>query len=146
MKKEEITGKGGERKKRLHGTNERPRAYYRLYLQQPTANSPVRQMQPYVVAVLINAAANPLGVDSFIFFFLYVFFVGPSAASSFFHQLAFLPPFFNFISRTAVGLRRTGSRRGIIKARKNCRQMRKICGETTYALVMEYRGILSRAR
>lgn len=58
----------GERKKRLHGTNERPRAYYRLYLQQPTANSPVRQMQPYVVAVLINAATNPLGVDSFIFF------------------------------------------------------------------------------
>lgn len=68
MEKEEITGKGGEKKKRLHGTNERPRAYYRLYLQQPTTNSPVRQMQPYVVAVLINAAANPLGVDSFIFF------------------------------------------------------------------------------
>lgn len=40
------------------------------------AEFPVRQMQPYVVAVLINAVANPLGVGSFVlsslFFFLFI--------------------------------------------------------------------------
>lgn len=80
---------------------------YRLYLQCTGCEFTVRQMQPYVVAVLINAAANPLGVDSFIFVLFYFFpffsplhfffpsFCSPSGPPLF--SFLFLS-FFNFIS------------------------------------------------
>ena len=79
MKREEITEKGGERergKKGLHGNEWTPtRVLSTILAATGREIRPVRQMQPYVVAVLINAAANPLGVDSFILFF-------PSSSSS----------------------------------------------------------------
>lgn len=105
-----------------------------------------------VVAVLINAAANPLAST---LSFLLPFSLHPSISSSpsLFSTTIFFPPspspfflffflsfllflFFFFLISLANSSRITRQRTGedpssgIIKARKNCEQMRKICGGT----------------
>ena len=90
-------------------------------------------MQPYVVAVLINAVANPLGVGSFILSLSPP--PPPSLSLSLPLSLVFLFAvhrdllslfFLNFISEQQTDyMEQAESLFGITKARKNCRKCEK---------------------
>lgn len=121
-----------------------------------------------VVAVLINAAANPLAST---LSFLLPFSLHPSISSSpsLFSTTIFFPPspspfflffflsfllflFFFFLISLANSSRITRQRTGedpssgIIKARKNCEQMRKICGGTRDMREKDENGIRANWR